>query len=110
MIMHLVPFTAFDARLALPLANIQWYHTFPPMGSAHVQQTRINVDGLLTLPNPDVRATAQRAYVQVFHSGIIEAVGIGSTVIDGDGTPRNPLRLHLTRCDVTIIKYSHIYL
>lgn len=61
LILHVVPFAAFDTRLTLPLSrNFHWHHEFPPLGG-HPSQYRINVDGLLTLSNaePNARVTSR---------------------------------------------------
>ncbi len=109
LIMHVVPFSGFDSRLPLPLGrNIEWYYTFPPLLSGRPEHYRINVDGLLTLSHSNANARAQRAYVQVFHSGIVEAVG--SSFLIGEGTPQNPTRLTALRTEACIVKYSHMYL
>jgi hypothetical protein len=107
--MHVVPFSAFDARLRLPLGrHIEWYLSFPPLASPHPQQYRINVDGLLTSSNAQADAKAQRAYVQVFHTGVVEAVA--SSFFLGDGTRQNPTRLTAMRTELCIVQYSHTYL
>jgi len=109
LILHIVPFSGFDTRLSLPLGReIHWYNTFPPLLSSYPQQFRINVDGLLTLSNAEANAKAQRAYVQVFHSGIVEAVA--SAFLMGEGTRQSPHRLTALRLEACIVKYSHMYL
>jgi len=46
---------------------------FIPIGTTHAADSRINIDGFLTLSNPN--DTGQhRAYVQVFRPGAVEAV------------------------------------
>ena len=85
--LHAIPFSAFDSRLPLPLdPKDGLYRAFPPILSAHTSTFRINVDGLLTLSNAQANAKEQRAYVQVFHTGIIEAV---ASSFLGDGTPQS---------------------
>lgn len=109
LIMHVIPFSAFDSRLALPLdPNDRLYMGFPPLLSTHPSNFRINVDGLLTLSNAHANAREQRAYTQVFHNGIIEAVA--SSFPQGDGSAQNPFRLTAIRTEAAIVKYSHIYL
>jgi Putative DNA-binding domain len=107
--LHVIPFSGFDARIPLPLgSNVQWYNTFPPLLSIYPQHFRINVDGLLTLSHPEANAKAQRAYVQVYHTGIVEAVA--SSFLMGEGTAESPNRLTALRTEACIVKYSHIYL
>jgi hypothetical protein len=108
-ILHVIPFAGFDKRLPLPLGcEIHWYNWFPPPLSPRPSQFRINVDGLLTLSNAEASAKVQRAYVQVFHSGIVEAVA--SSFLIGEGIRQNPYRLTALRTEACIVKYSHTYL
>jgi Putative DNA-binding domain len=89
-IIHVVPFSAFDKRMSLPLTDVyNLYLRFPPLGSAAPQNFRINFDGLLTLSNAYRDAPAQRAYAQLFRSGIVEAI---SSILIGEGSPENPRR------------------
>jgi len=74
LVLHVVPFSHFDLRpsLSLPKAvGVGSY--FIPIGTTHAADSRINIDGFLTLSNPN--DTGQhRAYVQVFRPGAVEAV------------------------------------
>jgi hypothetical protein len=107
--MHVIPFSAFDSRLSLPLhPRDSLYMRFQPILSAYPSNFRINVDGLLTLSNSQANATRQRAYVQVFHTGIVEAVASG--FVRGDGSDRNPFGLLALQTEAAIVKFSHIYL
>jgi Putative DNA-binding domain len=109
LILHIIPFSAFDARIPLPLGrHIEWYNTFPPLLSTHPQYFRINVDGLLTLSNAEANAKAQRAYVQLYHTGIVEAVA--SSFLMGEGSRESPSRLTALRTEACIVRYSHAYL
>ncbi|SFD03017.1 helix-turn-helix domain-containing protein [Collimonas sp. OK412] len=86
--LHVIPLSAFDigSGTALSISDIhQNYNYFPPMfGSTN--NWRVNFDGLLTLSSPDLSATQQRAYVQVFRSGIIESVAVVGQINQGDST------------------------
>lgn len=86
LVLHVIPFSAFDALLELPFGKTDFqYRSFPTMARDMAQGFRINVDGLLTLTNPNT--TKQKGYVQVFLSGIVEAVE--SFTLRGEGgTPR----------------------
>jgi hypothetical protein len=107
--LHVIPFSAFDTRLPLPLdPRDRLYSAFPPILSPYPSNYRINVDGLLTLSNSERNAKQQRAYVQVFHTGIVEAVA--SSFLQGDRTPQSPGRLTALRTEACIVEYSHIYL
>jgi hypothetical protein len=109
LILHVVPFAGFDTRLTLPLGrSVHWYNTFPPPMLPYPSQFRINVDGLLTLSNAEPNARAHRAYTQVFHSGIVEAVA--SSFRLGEGTRQNPYRLTAMTTEACIVKSSYTYL
>ena len=106
LILHVVPFSAFDTRLSLPLHPVdRLYLHFPPIRSSHPSNHRINIDGLLTWSNAQETAREQRAYVQVFHSGIVEAVA--SSFPDGGGPSR---RLTALKTEASIVKHTHQYL
>jgi hypothetical protein len=80
LVIHVVPLSAFSMPIALPLEEISRdFGSFSPMGSRTPQGIRINFDGLLKLSNADQTATRQRAYVQLFQKGVVEAVT--STII-----------------------------
>lgn len=107
--LHVIPFSAFDTRLPLPLdPRDLLYSAFPPLLSSQPSTFRINVDGLLTLSNAEANAKEQRAYVQVFHTGIVEAVA--SSFLQSNGRPQSPGRLTALRTEACIVKYSHGYL
>lgn len=74
LIVHIVPLSAFDVTSTLPLHEIkQNFRSFVPIGSSTAIVTRINFDGILKTSNADLQATQHRAYVQLYHNGIIEA-------------------------------------
>ena len=47
---------------------------FPPIGSGRIMDTRIDFEGLVTGSDTSGLQVPQRAYTQVFRSGIVEAV------------------------------------
>jgi hypothetical protein len=77
LIMHVAPLSAFEDRQEFQLDirqhPQQLFTAFPPIG-AQVGHFRINVDGALVLSDQGADGRSHRAYVQAFHSGIIEAV------------------------------------
>ena len=104
LVLHIVPFSAFDLGSSLPLEAVAGSsHAFPPLGSRHAQHQRVNFDGVLMLSNADEAASAQRAYAQIFRSGALEAV---ASVLRGGDKPR----LNASEVDATIVKYGTIYL
>lgn len=88
LVIHLIPYSAFDigAGAALSLDFVEQHPGFfPTLFWGHPENWRVNFDGFLALSDPGVEAVMQRAYVQVFRSGIIEAVanlGDGTRAID----------------------------
>jgi len=67
-----------------------------PIGSIHPDETRPNIDGLLTLS--EARQGTRRAYVQVFRSGGVEAVACLS-----DAT------IELFSVGMQIVQHARIY-
>jgi hypothetical protein len=59
---------------------------FSPIGSRIPLIIRINFDGLLKHLNADQAAGRQRAYVQLFRAGIVEAV-TSNIILTGKGQP-----------------------
>ena len=81
LVLHIIPFSAFDLSSIVPIdAIVREFNTFPPLGSRTAQARRVNFDGVLMVSNADQAAQQQRAYVQVFRNGIVEAVN--STIIN----------------------------
>jgi hypothetical protein len=73
LVLHIVPFSAFDRVAALPMARlVRDYNSFSPIGG-HTMANKINFEGLLTVSNGDRKTGVERAYVQLFRSGIVEA-------------------------------------
>ena len=80
LIIHIVPLSAFDPSVSLPLESVSRdYSNFSPIGSRSPQGIRVNFDGVLKTANADQAAAQQRAYIQLFRTGIVEAVT--STII-----------------------------
>jgi hypothetical protein len=75
LVLHVVPFSAFDRDPPLPMAELERNYTIlHPIGSRQSQALKINFDGFLTMSNGDRAANVERAYVQLFRGGIVEAV------------------------------------
>jgi hypothetical protein len=75
LVLHVIPFSAFDRDPALPMAQLERdYNAFHPIGSGGSQAMKINFDGFLTMSNGDRAANVERAYVQLFRGGIVEAI------------------------------------
>ena len=75
LLIHIVPFSSFDLEPQLSIDRV-WddYERFPPPGSAAPQNRVTNFEGVLMTSNADETALRQRAYVQVFRNGVVEAV------------------------------------
>jgi Putative DNA-binding domain len=74
-VLHVVPFSAFDRDPPLPMAELQRNYTaFHPIESHPSRGIKSNFDGLLTMSNGDQSKGVERAYVQLFRGGIVEAV------------------------------------
>jgi hypothetical protein len=101
LVLHVVPFSAFDLRPPFSLQTaISLQYRFCPMGHG-AQDWRINFDGFLTLSISGPNATKQRAYVQVLRTGAIEAVA--SPVVHGQD------RINAQTLEGMIVKYTRIY-
>jgi hypothetical protein len=75
LVIHIVPLGTVGSNVELPLQQLfRDLSVFSPIGSRTAQSTRINFDGILKLSNADQQAIQQRAYVQLYHSGTVEAV------------------------------------
>jgi hypothetical protein len=86
LVLHVVPFSAFDRDHPLPMAQLELdYASFHPIGSGGSQAVKINFDGFLTMSNGNRAANVERAYVQLFRGGIIEAVD--SLYVRASGQP-----------------------
>jgi hypothetical protein len=109
LIMHVVPFAALDPRSLLSLEVIENDpFTFPPFGAAAATRSRINFDGILRLSNADENNGAQRAYVQVFRSGIVESVA--SSIATGDRPEDSPMRLLAIKIEGMLLSSGMHYL
>jgi hypothetical protein len=101
LVLHVVPFSQFDLlgpSLSIPHIARE-SHRFPPL-RGQASNTRINFDGVFTLSNPDPSAS-QRAYVQVFRSGTVEAVASVARSSDA--------RINIQDVDQTIVRYAKVY-
>ncbi len=90
LVLHVVPFSAFDRDPPLPMAKLERdYTSFHPIGSRQSQELKINFDGLLTMSNGNRAANVERAYVQLFRGGIVEAVD--GLYVRSSGQPLIPI-------------------
>ncbi len=75
LVLHVIPYSAFDLRGSLSLAEVErHWRAFPPLGRKESQYPRLNFDGFLGVSNVNEDAAEQHAYVQVFRSGAVESV------------------------------------
>ena len=108
LVIHLVPFSAFDIGAALSLPEVEGAAIkFPPLYTTHPVDRRVNFDGVLLLSNADEKASQQRAYVQVFRSGVVEAVA--SSILAGERPQGGGSRLTSMKVEGAIVKYTTGY-
>jgi hypothetical protein len=101
LVVHVVPFSHFAMGPTLSIRDIAAHSDrFPPIGGL-TNSRRVNFDGLVTLSNPEQSASTQRAYVQIFRTGAIEAVASG--VLRGGGT------IEIPRIDSAIVHHVRLY-
>ena len=104
LVMHVVPLGALDGQQTPSFDAISRNpDRFPPIVDNHARNAKITYDGLLTASNGDGLSKPQRAYVQVFRSGAIEAVA--TSLARG----REHNFLQLPNIQAMIIKYAGLY-
>ncbi|MGB8365241.1 MAG: ATP-binding protein [Rhizomicrobium sp.] len=109
LVMHVVPFAALDPRSLLALDVIEKNPSaFPPFASTSARTWKINIDGILRLSNADEKAGAQRAYVQVYRSGIVESVA--SSIASGERPAGVPPRLLSSKIEGMMLSSGVRYL
>jgi hypothetical protein len=102
LVLHVVPFAAFDFGNALSLDKVAAQpHLFVPIGSTSVQDYQITFEGLITASNAEGLSKPQRAYVHVLRSGAVEAV---ASSLSGEEK-----RLILPHIEAMVVKYSRNY-
>jgi hypothetical protein len=104
-VLHVVPFAAFDFGQSLSLDEVSAHpERFAPIGGAGIaRHYQITFDGFLTVSTAGGLSASQRAYVQVFRTGVIEAVA-SSLAFDKE-------RNFIARSKIQdwIIQYSRYY-
>lgn len=91
-VLHMVPFGAFDAGSKVDISSLgQDTRTLKPINGS-VGGQRYNLDGLVTYDY--TLARPGRSYVQLFHSGIIEAVETSILGVSEGETPYIPSVLY----------------
>jgi hypothetical protein len=102
-VLHVVPFSAFDFSGGAPLDAIAAEpHLFSPIGG-YGRYWQITIDGFLNTSSADGVAALQRAYVQVFRSGAVEAVAKLSW-----GDPREEVLIY-PQIEPLIVKHALSY-
>jgi hypothetical protein len=85
LLIHVIPMTAFDFgmdhKISLKEINSR-PNDFSPILSSSTNNWLINFDGFIALSNSNPNQDKQRSYVQVYRSGIVEAVA--SSLSDDD--------------------------
>jgi hypothetical protein len=102
LVLHVVPFTAFDFGQSLSLDKVEAQpRRFVPIGSVSPRDYQITFDGFLTGSDDEGLSKPQRAYVQVFPSGAVEAVA--------SSLARGEERIILPHIEGMIIKSARSY-
>jgi hypothetical protein len=101
LVLHIVPFSHFTrTSSSIEIADVlRDTQRFPPIGFVARQDWRINFDGFVTLSNHS--SERQHAYVQLFHSGAVEAV---AARVGGDQSVVNVAAMART-----IVRHSYLY-
>ena len=102
-VLHVLPFAAFDFGQSVALDEVSAHpERFAPIGGTP-RDYQITFDGFLTASTAGGLSASQRAYVQVFRSGVVEAVASSLAL----GKEKN----FITRSKIQgwIIKYSRHY-
>jgi hypothetical protein len=76
MVLHVVPFSAFDRTTPLSIAELEKSAlAFSPLGRARGTHHYVNFDGFVVLSNQNDRPEqTHHSYAQVFRDGVVEAV------------------------------------
>jgi hypothetical protein len=74
LVLHVIPFSAFDLRPPFSLQNALDFENWPKFSYTYPVAYRINFDGFLTLTDADIDKRRHLNYVQVFRTGAIELV------------------------------------
>jgi hypothetical protein len=102
LVLHVLPFSHFDLGPLLSVQDVaQHPDYFPPFRHGLPGQWRVNFDGFVSLSNADEDTPNQRAYVQVFRSGAIEAVASSIT--------RGSNNVNIQQIDQMIVDFARTY-
>jgi hypothetical protein len=103
LILHIVPFVAFDFGQSLSFKEVlAQRNEFAPIGGS-TRDYQITFDGFIAGSNGEGLSKPQRAYVQVFRSGIVEAVTASLS------RGQESKWLILPHIEAVIIKYARVY-
>jgi hypothetical protein len=91
-ILHIIPFTAFDPTKALPISSLKWIENKIPTIFFRLSGTRYNLDGYLMYGGT---ASSSQGYLQLFRNGIIEAVGVAASKGDDPSDNMIPYLLNI---------------
>jgi hypothetical protein len=101
LILHLVPFSHFEFGPAISIEQvIRDANYFPPFGVKQRRDWQLNLDGITMLMSE--QAAQQRSYVQIFRSGIIEAVD--------SCLSREQQSLDLKEIERSIVSYTYLHI
>ncbi len=99
-VLHVLPYSAFDFR-SLSFAEVeQRRNEFPPLGRDYSTHAYMTFDGFVTLSNADGNAEKQHTYARVSRSGVVEGV---TTCDSTNGV------LMTATVEATIVRYARLY-
>lgn len=103
LVLHVIPFSAANSasRFPIDLAAAR-PNLFPTIGNDLARRHHITIDGLTVTSNVDAPPKPQRAYTQVYRTGVIESVA--SSLARGDGF------IALPHIEALIIRYARVYM
>jgi hypothetical protein len=102
LVLHVVPLSSFATGSLISLAEANRNpHPFAPMGTGGAQNWSVNLEGLLVQSNANRNAPDQRAYVQLYRSGRVEAVS--SSISAGERPDGAPPRLTSIKIEALLL-------
>lgn len=103
LVLHVVPFSAFNPGGIFPLdAVVSQPNKFPPIGDNVSRQFLMTFDGYLTASNAHPLPNPQRAYTLVSRTGIVEAIV--------SGIAQAGKNIVLPNVEAMIVTYAHRYI
>ena len=107
MVVHLIPFSSLSPETSVDVRSIDELHEgFVALASSR-HENRFNFDGRIIAPFPNEGEASLHAYLQIFRSGILEAVS--ASLIHGPSLGRGKI-VYSMHLEQTLIDYTLRYL